>query len=473
MNLGNALRDRGEPDSAESSYLAALRIEPDYAEAHYIRALGQLLRGQFEEGWQGYEWRSKCRSFPRRSFDRPTWDGTPLAGRTILLHAEQGLGDVLQFIRYAAPVKDRGGIVLVECPAALRELLGRTPGIDRLIAQGESLPWFDVQASLMSLGRILRTSLATIPANVPYVFPDPEAADRRRQELAGDAGLKVGICWQGNPNYPGDRQRSFPLDQLAPLARVPGVRLFSLQKGHGREQIRALAGRFDVTDLGQHLDETAGAFVDTAAVLKSLDLVIAPNTAIAHLAGAMGVPAWVALPDSLEWRWMVGREDSPWYPTIRLFRRTAGQGWDEVFERMASQLPARVAGRGRAITVEISPGELIDRITILQIKGEHITDPSKLAQIRRQLEALEALSDREIVASSNLASLSAELKAINHAIWLSEEELRACERSGDFGARFVDLARSVYRNNDRRAALKRAIDERLGSSIHEVKSYEY
>lgn len=471
-NLANALRDKGELDRAEEVYLEALRSDPDNAEAHYNRALGQLLRGNFEEGWRGYEWRWRCRSFPKRSFDRPAWDGSPLAGRTILLHAEQGLGDVLQFIRFARPVKERGGTVVVECPGALCRLLERTPGVDRCVARGEALPAFDVQVPLMSLPRILGTTVETIPAEVPYIVPDPGRAEHWRRELGGFDGIKVGVCWQGNPNYSGDRRRSFPLDRLAPLARVPGVRLFSLQKGHGAEQVEALAGRFAVTDLGPRLDESAGAFTDTAAAMTALDLVVAPNTAVAHLAGALGVPAWVALPASLEWRWMTGREDSPWYPSMRLFRRTATGDWAEVFERMAAALRARVAPPGRAIVVEISPGELIDRITILEIKSERIADPAKLANIRRQLGALQALRDREIGDPEGLAPLSGELRAINESIWESEEGLRACERSEDFGAWFVELARTVYRQNDRRAAVKRAIDERLGSTLFEEKSYQ-
>lgn len=372
---------------------------------------------------------------------------------------------------FARLVKDRGGLVVVECPGSLCEILERCPGIDRLVAQGDPLPSFDVQAPLMSLPRIFKTTLATIPAQVPYLFPNPKAVDRWRPELAEIAAFKIGVCWQGNPKYPADRQRSYPLEHLAPLARLPGVRLLSLQKGHGCEQIEALAGRFDLTDLGHRLDETTGTFVDTAAVLKSLDLVIAPNTAIAHLAGAMGVPVWVALPSSLEWRWMVHREDSPWYPTMKLFRRPANAGWDAVFNRMANELLERIAYPGRPITVEISPGELVDKITILQIKSEQITDPPTLTNIRRQLEALVAVYNRELGARSPLISLSADLKAINGAIWLSEEELRARERSGDFGPQFIEAARSVYRNNDRRATLKRSIDEQLGSSLFEVKSY--
>src|SRR5262249_9209286 len=192
-------------------------------------------------------------------------------------------------------------------------------------------------------------------------------------------GLKVGVAWQGNPQFPGDRQRSFPLARLEPLARVPGVRLFSLQKGHGSEQLRELGGRFEVTDLGPRLDEGTGAFLDTAAVMKNLDLVVSPNTALVHLAGALAVRLWVPLPLQPEWRWPLGREDSPWYPTARVFRQERPGDWPGVFARMAEALrPLAGQARGGTVEVEGSPGELIDKITILEVKSERLADAGKL-----------------------------------------------------------------------------------------------
>jgi hypothetical protein len=199
---------------------------------------------------------------------------------------------------------------------------------------------------LLSLPRILGTTLATVPAQVPYLHADPGLIDRWRHELQPLGGFRIGIAWQGSRGFKGDRFRSFPLREFAPLAAMEGVRLVSLQKGAGSEQIREAAASIAVMDLGSRLDETAGPFMDTAAVMNNLDLVITPNTALAHLAGALGVPAWVALSSAPEWRWMLNREDSPWYPTLRLFRQTEPGNWKPVFERMAAALPPLPAQRG-------------------------------------------------------------------------------------------------------------------------------
>ncbi|HZY88696.1 MAG TPA: tetratricopeptide repeat protein [Gemmataceae bacterium] len=346
-NLGNALKDQGQLDEAAACFEEALRLRPDYAEAHWNRSLLWLLRGELGRGWPEYEWRWTQPGFAPRPFAQPRWDGSPLAGRVILLWAEQGLGDTLHFIRYAPLVKERGGRVIVECQPALRRLLAGAVGVDQLVAQGEPLPPFDVQAPLLSLPGIFGTSLDAVPASVPYLQADAGRVEYWRQKLAGLSGLKVGIAWQGNPAFRGDRQRSVPLAHFAPPAAAEGVRLISLQKGPGAEQLTALGGRFPVTDLGDELDEAAGPFVDTAAVMKNLDLVISSDTAVPHLAGALGVPVWVALPLVPDWRWLLGREDCPWYPTMRLFRQTRPDDWDEVFARVAAELRALVAGQGR------------------------------------------------------------------------------------------------------------------------------
>src|SRR5262249_2866677 len=247
------------------------------------------------------------------------------------------------FIRYAPLVRQRGGTVVVECQPPLVPLLRGCPGIDHLLARGAGLPACDVQVPLLSLPGVFQTTLATVPADVPYLFADAALGERWRRELGGDEAFKVGIAWQGSPSFPGDRLRSIPLTQFAPLARIEGVRLYGLQKGPGREQIRpAPAATPALVDLGERLDEQ-GAFLDTAAVMKSLDLVVTSDTAIAHLAGALGVPVWVALSVGADWRWLLDREDCPWYPTMRLFRQRRPDDWDEVFERIAAELRRRLA----------------------------------------------------------------------------------------------------------------------------------
>jgi hypothetical protein len=429
--------------------------------------------GDFERGWEEYEWRWKKAKVTPRDFPQPLWDSSALEGRTILIHTEQGLGDTLQFIRYVPLVKQRGGTVIVECPASLGQLLASCAGIDRLIASGAPLPPFDVHAPLLSLPRIFGTTLANVPAEVPYLSADPALVEYWRSELSSVAGIKIGIAWQGNPRFPADCMRSIPLTHFTPLAQVDGVRLFSLQKGTGSAQLAAVASYLPVIDLADRLDETSGGFMDTAAVMKNLDLVVTSDTSIAHLAGALGVPVWVALALGGDWRFLVGREDSPWYPTMRLFRQTQMGDWDSVFERIAAELrgsPDRPP-QPPPLRVEISAGELIDKITILQIKAQRIDDAAKLANVRAELATLVAANHGWLRPSAELTALREELRSVNEALWTVEDELRLCERNQDFGSHFVELARSVYRHNDRRAALKRQINELLGSRLIEEKSY--
>jgi len=471
-HLGIALWKQGRVDEAVASYQQALRFRPDYPEAHWNRGLVWLTMGHLEQGWTGYEWRWKCQEFNLLPpLQAPLWDGSPLDGRTILVRAEQGLGDTLQFIRYLPLVQRRGGRVILVCQSPLVRLLSRSRGlgVERLLAHGDPLPEHDVHVPLLSLPGLLGTTLESVPADVPYLEAEPQRVAAWRQRLGSYRGLKIGIVWQGNPDHRMDRFRSTRLTQFASLARVPGVHLFSLQKGPEAEQLAALAGDFPVTDLGSGLED----FADTAAALKNLDLVVSVDTSVAHLAGALGVPVWVALPFVAEWRWLMSREDSPWYPTMRLFRQTGPGQWEGVFRRIAEALRRRMAAPAelRPITVEIAPGELFDKITILEIKSERITDAAKRHHVGTELARLVAARDCTVPGSAELTRLETELKEVNEALWQIEDDIRLCERDEDFGPRFISLARSVYHTNDRRAALKRQINELLGTDLMEEKSY--
>jgi hypothetical protein len=470
LNLGNTLLDLGRVEEAATTVQELVRLQPEHPDAHKNLGIFLLRVGRWQQGWPEYEWRWRCKEQAPRPFRQPLWDGSPLAGGTILLHAEQGLGDTIQFIRYAPLVKQRGGRVVVECQPALLPLLARCPGIDQLVASGKPLPVFDVHAPLLNLPGIFRTTPATVPASVPYLFADDALVQRWRDELRSVPGFRVGIVWQGSRKHKEDRRRSVRLERFAPLAAIPGVRLISLQKGPGSEQLADQGGRFEILDLAGRLDERSGPFMDTAAVLKCLDLVITVDTAGAHLAGALGVPVWVALAFAADWRWLLDRDDSPWYPTMRLFRQKQPGDWDGVFQRMAQEL-AKAARPTRAIRVEVALGELIDKITILEIKNERITDSSKLQNVRTELAELTTERDRLLPPSDELARLTAGLKEVNAELWRIEDEIRDCERRQDFGPAFIALARSVYHQNDRRAALKRRINDLLGSRIVEEKSY--
>ena len=464
-NLGKALSELRRGPEAMHHFEETLRCEPEHAGAHFARGLDWLRAGDFARGWEGYEWRWRLTAFGHLS-PRGLWDGSDPSGKTILVRSEQGLGDFIHFVRYAAELKRLGATVVVECPRPLLPLMQQCPGIDRLVPRGEAPGAFDAYAPMISLARLLGTRLDTIPAVVPYLEPAADLLDKWRTRFSARTRFRIGVAWEGNPNYPKNRERSFPLEALAGLGGLPGVELVSLLPGKG-------AG--EITVLGDDLDTVSGPFMDTAAVMRCLDLVIACDTALAHLAGALGVPTWLALDTAPDWRWMEDREDSPWYPRHRLFRQTSPGDWTDVFERMQQALSLEMNPRQPphipTITTEISPGELFDKITILELKSERITEAAKLANVRLALADLTATREKTVPSLEHLEALVSELRLVNGAIWDIEDELRQCERRGEFGDHFVELARSVYRNNDRRAALKRQIDERLGSRLLEEKSY--
>ncbi len=343
-NLSAALVRQGKFEEAEVNSQQALRLNPGYAEAHKNQGIVWLLLGNFERGWPEYEWRWRCPGSPLPRLTQPLWDGGPLDGQTILLHHEQGLGDTIQFVRYAEILKQRGARrVVVKTQPALRKLLEGCAGIDALVSTEAELPAFDLYVPMLSVPGLLKTDFSTIPGNVPYLRPDPTLVTHWQQRLAQYPGFRIGIAWQGSADFHADAQRSIPLQQFAPLAAIEGVRLFSLQKGIGEQQIGALHPAFEVIHFGDELDAKSGAFMDTAAIMQNLDLVITSDTSVPHLAGALGVPTWLALSISPDWRWFLERDDSPWYPSMTLFRQQRLGDWEDVFDRIACALRERIA----------------------------------------------------------------------------------------------------------------------------------
>jgi hypothetical protein len=365
--LGVVFQELGSFDESMDCYEQALTFKQDLAEAHWNRGVLRLLLGDLEQAWPDYEWRWTQTRATRRVFSQPLWDGSDLQGGIILLYTEQGRGDTLQFIRYMPLLKQRGAKVVVECNKSLMPLLARVRGIDELLASDSALAAFDVHVAVGSLPGIFHTSLATIPKVVPYLQADAllvrqwqqELRESRKAEVESRApAFSIGICWQGDTAYGADRQRSIPLIHFARLAQMDGIRLISLQKGLGTEQLKP-GQPANLLDLTGRLDESSGAFMDTAAIMANLDLVITSDTAIAHLAGALAVPVWVALPHIPDWRWLLERVDSPWYPTMRLFRQSRAGDWDEVFERIAEELRSAQrrgnAGPGGGMSSERQP----------------------------------------------------------------------------------------------------------------------
>jgi tetratricopeptide (TPR) repeat protein len=334
-NLGAVLEQMGRWEEAERRYDEALRWDPQLADAHANRAMVRLLKGDFERGWPEYEWRWKLRGTAPRDGRSPRWDGSPLGGRAILLQAEQGLGDTIHYVRYAALVAGRGGRVVLECPPRLCELLRSAPGVDRVISCQDPLPLCAAHAPLASLPGLFRTTLETIPNQVPYLHVASQRVEAARRRIGEQAGRrKVGLVWAGSPWNKNDRNRSIRLAELAPLAGLAGTAWFSLQRGPQAAELWSAPQGLTLTNL----EKDRGDLTDTAAAILCLDLVIAVDTMIAHLAGALARPVWVLQPFAPDYRWLLHREDSPWYPTMRLFRQPAPGQWQPVIERIVKEL---------------------------------------------------------------------------------------------------------------------------------------
>ncbi len=347
INKGHVCADQHRFDEALACYATAAALATLRPEAEFGASLVRLRLGQFAQGWRDYEWRWQQASWApqRREFVAPLWLGEgPLAGRTILLHAEQGFGDTLQFVRYAALVAARGATVLLEVQAALKSLLRGTAGVAQIFARGEPLPRFDLHCPLMSLPLAFGTALDTIPADVPYVFAPADRVAHWRARLGEPGPLRVGLVWAGSAVHKNNHNRSIAFERFRALLSAPGVAFVSLQQELGAAEAADLNGRANVIALGGELRD----FADTAAVVSLLDVVVSADTAMVHLAGALGRPVWALLPFAPDFRWLLGRPDSPWYPTARLFRQPRFGDWESVLARVQDELEALAAGGSRA-----------------------------------------------------------------------------------------------------------------------------
>jgi tetratricopeptide (TPR) repeat protein len=505
INLGNALLKLDRSEEAFDAYLRASNPGPSLAQALLgqglaFRSLGRfseaiaafdgaaalgsreavagrgclmLTLGDFENGFAGYEarWLNGKRLSEVLGTRFETWRGPGWRGERVLVLNDHGLGDTIQFFRYLPLMAAVGADATFVCPPRLHRLLSSKANVRFADSPPQGGP-FDAQIAISSLPRAFGTRLQTIPAAVPYLAAEPALRETWLRRI-GVEDFKIGVVWQGNPNPEADRARSIPLTALAPLAEIAGVRLISLQKGLGEEQLANLPPSMRVETLGDDFDAGDDAFVDTAAAMTCLDLIVTCDTSIAHLAGALAVPVWVALKSDAEWRWMTERADSPWYPTMRLFRQTRRGVWADVFEAMAGELASLAQRRAapRMVSTPCSLGELIDKITILRVKAQRIREPEKLANVHRELTALERSACEDTAPGPSIDLLTDQLAAVNGRLWTIEDAIRTCEREGDFGPRFVALARAVYCENDTRAAIKRAINVLANSALVEEKSY--
>ena len=333
LNLGRALKELGRPAEALRYYRQAEALAPQNPTIQWNLGVCRLLLGDWLRGWQGFEARFAADAAARPAIAGPAWTGAPLPDGTLLIHAEQGLGDTIQFARFAAPAKARGvGRIVLACQAPLQGLMHGVAGIDAVVPLGGPLPAFDAQIAMMSLGAVLGITGASLPP-APYLAADAGRAEAWAERLG--PGFRIGLVWQGYRLHRNDRNRSLPAAALAPLLRLSGARWFSLQKEPAAGDLAALPG---IVDLAAELTD----FTETAAAVASMDLVIAVDTAVAHLAGALGRPVWLALPHAPDWRWLMGRADSPWYGTARLFRQAERGAWSGPVAAMAAALAALV-----------------------------------------------------------------------------------------------------------------------------------
>ena len=336
-NYGVALAGLMRLDEAIGFYQRSIELQPQHVDAHFNLSQALLTQGKFARGWQEYEWRWQRQMAEPRNFSQPLWDGSPLSGRTLLIHAEQGFGDTIQFIRYVNLITfDRTSVdrIIVECPPTLIRLLETLDRTVQLIATGDPLPPFDIHAPLLSLPKILNTTLESIPAQVPYLRSPstslPVIFDRDRINI----GLKIGIVWASGQlsDHPDSirmyRSKSCSLELFTDLLKIDGITLYSLQIG--KDALARSQTQIPIVDLSPQIHD----FADTAALISNLDLIITVDTSIAHLAGALAKPVWVLLPFAADWRWLAKRQDCPWYPTIRLFRQSISGDWLSVFEQI-------------------------------------------------------------------------------------------------------------------------------------------
>lgn len=337
-NLGLTFRDLGETGEALKSFDKTLELRPDHPACHWDQALSLLQEGDLVNGFAGYEWRWRLDTNPPREFTQPRWDGSDLKGKTILLHQEQGFGDMIHFARYIPILKAMGGNIVVEVHPELSRLFSTIDGVGQVVNRGADLPKFDVYLPMMSLAHVLGTALDTVPADVPYL----KAPDGHARHLPANLGgkKKVGIAWAGRQTHKNDANRSVSFSHFVELMGVADTVLYSLQFGPSSKDIAENGCEALIMNLGSKMQD----FADTAAVITELDLVITVDTSIAHLAGALGKPVWMALPFPGDWRWMLKREDSPWYPTARLFRQPKPGDWASVFENIRQALAEEAKG---------------------------------------------------------------------------------------------------------------------------------
>ena len=333
-NRANVLHELGRFDEALEAYARAYELAPSDADIHWNESLTRLLCGDFKEGWKKYEWRLKRPTHEDRKFTAPLWRGESIAGKTILIHAEQGFGDTLQFIRYIPLLAKTGAHVILEVQLALKSLAATLEGVSVLISRGETLPEFDLHCPIMSLPLAFKTELSTIPADVPYLKVPQKRAEKWRAKLPQKTKPRIAFAWSGSATHEQDLIRSIPLEKFRPLLANQDFQWISVQRDLRFGDPEILSTQANIMHVGGELSD----FADTAAIVAESDLVLSVDTSVAHLAGALNRRAWVMLQHSPDFRWLLDRADTPWYPAARLFRQPDFGDWDSVIEKVREEL---------------------------------------------------------------------------------------------------------------------------------------
>jgi len=481
LRLAHREQAEGRFDTAIALYKFVLSLVHDHLEAagHLARAL--FCTEDWTAAWAAFEVRFRLMKDPPRVTGRAPdgevrpvtrWTGGPPPAR-LLVMSEQGLGDTLQFARFLPRLAESGIRAAVVADPRLFALLRTLPGRFDLLPSDKpgTVQGIDAWAPMLDLPRLLGIGPDRFAEPMPYLRADPDRIARWRERI-GPQGLRIGIAWQGNPKAPVDARRSAPLAAFAPLADIAGIRLISLQRGPGEEQIADVAFADRIETLGPSFDDGPDAFADTAAILHVLDAVVTVDTALVHVAGALGRPAHLLLQWGwADWRWAARPDDTPWYPSVRLHRQSKSGDWDSALRSACAALNPPAAPTGRLVATPIGIGELIDKLTILDIKAEKISDPERRGNVLHERALLADVLQGLALDPGTTGELVARLAAVNRELWEVEDALRLCEKAVRFDAGFVALARSVYRLNDERAAVKRSLNRVTGSDVVEEKSY--
>ncbi|MCF7885362.1 MAG: tetratricopeptide repeat protein [Candidatus Marinimicrobia bacterium] len=419
-NLANVLQSKGDFKSALNYYNKAIELEPNYYEAIFSRSLLYLLLGKFKKGWKEYEYRWKLQGQHKRNFEVPQWRGETIKDKKLLLWAEQGLGDSIQFIRYAPLVKKRVGKLIIECQSSLIKLFKSISGIDTIIDKDDPNSDFDYHLPMLSLPRVFKTNEETIPNTVPYLKPDKKTQQKINNSIdTKDKSYNIAFAWAGNKKYQDDHRRSCQLEHFENLTTISGTQLFSIQKGEPNTELQNKSSTSII-----NLSPIINDFADTAAIIKKMDLVISVDTSVAHLAGALGQAVWLLLPFYPDWRWMLDRQDTPWYPTMRLFRQEKPGDWKQVFQQIRAKLEKR----------KISDKKSSSKI-------EELIHNGKLKQAEENLQKLLKQAKDDDYHNYLLACIRNRQKFYPQAIKFLKQAIEINPHQADY---YTDLGRNYY-----------------------------